>query len=391
MNRNAAKLLSGARRYVGPRLPEWARDLLREARVARFLPLELSSSQTSDLTDLQVDAVTDIPTPIIDLSTVDDPIAMIQSTPEFSECDTYFAGSSASRRALVSAASQALLYCLLRNMRPNDVVEIGTYKASTTEALCRAMHANGYGLVHTVDPFGGSTVPRILARWPDELRTRVRFYPTDSMSFFADAFSRAMRPGVIFVDGNHDYEFASFDIACAARLVQRSGFIVIDNISQAGPYFAAFDFLARNPTWRELGFSMERFRPQYSFDTERATIPGTDFCILSAPRYYVVGSRPEPIGEQSWHEDHDISGLRLKIGHASAGTLYVQCVLRTFGSPPKEVTVEAGLELDGAVGEVTIPLHSPWLENASVRRTVEPWLVWQGSADLELIGPPIVT
>jgi predicted O-methyltransferase YrrM len=42
--------------------------------------------------------------------------------------------------------------------------------------------------------------------------------------------------GLVLVDGSHEYEFASFDIDAAPKRLERGGFIVIDNVSQAGPY-----------------------------------------------------------------------------------------------------------------------------------------------------------
>ena len=42
--------------------------------------------------------------------------------------------------------------------------------AATSEAICRALYANGAGLLHTVDPYGAEIVPPILRSWPREGR-----------------------------------------------------------------------------------------------------------------------------------------------------------------------------------------------------------------------------
>jgi predicted O-methyltransferase YrrM len=52
--------------------------------------------------------------------------------------------------------------------------------------------------------------------------------------FFMEAHRRQF--GLVLVDGSHEYEFASFDIDAAPKRLERGGFIVIDNVSQAGPY-----------------------------------------------------------------------------------------------------------------------------------------------------------
>lgn len=58
---------------------------------------------------------------------------------------------------------------------------------------------------------------------------------------------------LILIDGNHDFEFALFDLQMAARLMRPGGIVVMDNAEQSGPFYAAKQFLDRNPAWRELG------------------------------------------------------------------------------------------------------------------------------------------
>jgi hypothetical protein len=337
---------------------------------------------------IAISSSADIAYPAVNLDAAPDPIAEIIEAGEFALCVKFFAEVEAARDALMGPNSQALLFCTIRNLKPEHVFEIGTYKASTTEAICRALHANGRGILHTVDPFGGDTVPPILERWPSHLKDHVCFYPVDSMAFYAGAVQNKLRPGVVFVDGNHDYEFALFDIECAARLIRPDGFVFINNVSQPGPYFAAVDFLSRHPHWREHGSSAERYRPQYPFDRSRTAVPQTDFCVLRAPRQISIGIRPMTPGEQSW-TDSQVRGISVSIARPATGALYVQCVFRTFGSPPSETTVEQTLELSGGIGDVRVDFDSSFRpEDVLLQRRVEPWLTWDGEGELELTGEP---
>ena len=95
--------------------------------------------------------------------------------------------------------------------------------------------------------FSGEYIAAVLNFWPPELFRHVRLHMKDSMAFFGDMERQRIHPELVFVDGNHDYEFAAFDIACGARLLAPGGFIVVDNVAQPGPFFAARDFLAANP------------------------------------------------------------------------------------------------------------------------------------------------
>src|SRR5580704_6189044 len=245
---------------VAARAGASAADALR--RKANELEIRLDGLHKG----LTIKPVADIPFPGLDLTASGDPIAAIMASPEFSEATAFFADNPVAERSLIPPQAQAILYCLIRNQRPDHVFEIGSYKAGTTEALCRALYANGKGVAHTVDPFRGDYVAAVLKCWPPELLGHVRLHAVDSMAFYKDMERQRVQPGIVFVDGNHDYEFAAFDIAYGARLIQRSGFIFVDNIAQPGPYFAACDFLAANPDWRELGSAAANYDGGKAFD-----------------------------------------------------------------------------------------------------------------------------
>jgi hypothetical protein len=165
-----------------------------------------------------------------------------------------------------------------------------------------------------------------------------------------------MRPGIVLVDGNHDYEFALFDIQCAARLLVSGGFILVDNMSQAGPYWAVMDFMAGNREWARCPVRVADAEPTKAFAPGRTSVPDTDLEILRAPPTLIVGGRPTTFGEVLW-ENSRVAGLRLKIASPSTGMLDVQCVLRGFGdSEPAESMGEASEGIMGRSGDVDIVL-----------------------------------
>src|SRR5262249_10172550 len=282
----------------------------------------------------------DIPEHRLDLNKPDDPIAAIMAAPEFGGTVAFFADNPAAARSLVPADAQALLYTVIRNLIPEHVFEIGTFKAGTSEAICRALHANGRGTLHTVDPFRPQYIATILRHWPPRLLRHLHVHPTHSMAFYKDMESRGIEPDLVFVDGNHDYEFALFDITRGARYLKRAGFIFVDNIAQPGPFFAARDFLAANPGWREHGCSTAGPKQAKAFDRARTTIKNTDFMVLRAPQAYIVGKQPCNFGRSRWWSSR-ITGLRLELaGKSGSGTLHVQLVFRGFGNVPVEMIGE---------------------------------------------------
>src|ERR1051325_8487017 len=197
--------------------------------------------------------VAEIPFPRVDLAGPAEPVASIVRAPEFAQTERFFAEDIGASRSLLPVTARALLYAVVRNVNPEHVVEIGTYQGGTAEVLSRALRANGRGMLHTVSPYDAERFGPTLAQWPNELRAHATYYPVNSMAFFIRMAEQRIRPGVVLVDGNHDYEFAAFDIWSAARWMTPGGFIFIDNVSQAGPYRAALDFMTARPGWRSCG------------------------------------------------------------------------------------------------------------------------------------------
>jgi hypothetical protein len=198
---------------------------------------------------------------------------------------------------------------------------------------------------------------------------------------------QSVRPGVVFVDGNHDYEFALFDIGRAARYMTPGGFIFVDNVAQPGPFFAARDFLSANPGWREVGGSTEGYDASRSFDRKRSAIPSTDFIVLRAPSAHIVSDRPTTFGRTRWWSP-TVKGIELQLGSSAAtGLLDLQVVLRGFGVQPVEMIGETSLRLQGSSGSVSVPLEIT-AQGQFTYFTVEPWLVWRGDQPLAITAPP---
>lgn len=340
---------------------------------------------------VEVLPLSDIPFPAVDLDQSVNPVPEIMRAPEFVVSAEYFANSPAAGRSLVSADTQALLFAIIRNLRPSTVVEIGSFRCGTAEAMCRALYANESGRLFTVDPFGAGTVPGIIEWWPQELQHHVRFIPMNSAEFFMEMEKQNLQPELVFVDGNHDYEFALFDIQCAARRLARGGFICIDNISQAGPFFAAADFLKANPDWTECGTSAAQYDGSKAFDRERTGIKNTDMMVIRAPATLRVGARPTTPGEQPW-SSNTVHGLRMTLAPGNGrGCLHVQCVVRGFGKQLVEHIGETNIAVDGQSTTISASFDPPVaLDGKFIRIGVEPWLIWRGDTSLRLLEPPSI-
>ena len=342
----------------------------------------------------RVRPVEPIPSALVEMNGPADPIPAILADPAFAAATRWFA-QEPSGRSQLSPEAQALLFTLTRNLKPTHVFEIGTFLAGTSEAICRALQANGTGLLHTTDPFSLAAVPAILMKWPRELRQHVRFYHLDSMAFFMRMEQAGIRSQLSFIDGRHDYQFAMFDLSMAARTLDPGGLILLDNVSQPGPYLAALDFLRDTPGWRECGNPGGRSGDGLPFDKERARIHNSDLIALRAPSGLVVGARPVTLGERGF-DRREVRGIELTIAERSSrGTLTIQCALRGHSASPSNPGVEiigaTTLDLDGAQGRLTARFAPPLVARGEFyQMALETALVWRGEAPLRVTGPPVV-
>jgi predicted O-methyltransferase YrrM len=318
---------------------------------------------------------------------VPDLVTAIIEDPDFQNCVSFFASNSSIQNALVSPDFQALMFSMVSILKPEHVIEIGTYKASTSEAIARALRGNQFGMLHTIDPFGSKTVPPIIKLWPQELKNHLSFTVEDSMSLFGRLAKETWRPSIVFIDGNHDYEFALFDILSSARFIEPGGYIVVDNIGQPGPALALEDFLATNSNWLQLGKPPAIGKISFPFDRERTRIHNTDAAIIKAPSVVQIGKRPYTSGAIAF--DGDVyRGLSIDIQKPATGRLDVQAIFRQFSGIPSENTVERSINIESAVGHRIVEIKSPPNWTPTLTNSIETWLTWHGSEPLELGGHP---
>jgi len=333
--------------------------------------------QTSDVRPVR--ALSKHPTP--------PPDAPLLSTPFYKDAFDFFRNYP--ERSLMSDESRAVLFTLIRSRRPTYIAEIGTLHAGTTEVMARACWENSGGMIYTADPFGAERCPPIIAGWPKDLQKWVSFHPLSSMDFLMYLMMRRISLDMTLVDGNHDYEFALFDLQMVARLTRPGGIIVMDNAEQSGPFNAARTFLSQNPLWRELGNAIAGYNPSDPFNANRASLPDTTFIILEAPSHPAVGEGPYSWGQTETPSSR-MSGLRFALPkQKTAGTLHYHVVFRAFfddNAAPIEAKTIGRVRID-ATDATTVehafgqPLQLP----KSDKYTVEIDLSWQADAS----APPL--
>jgi len=273
-------------------------------------------------------------------------IEAASKSPQFAVLQQFF--RSFPPHSLLSDTSRALLYHLVLAKRPGRLLEIGTYQAGTSQVLAAALNRVGSGMLYTIDPFGRDTCPPIIRRWPEALQDHVRFYPFDSGILFDKAIHDGIMLDMIFIDGNHEIEYAAFDLACSARVIERGGLVVLDNVSQPGPRYATLQFMRANPEWR----------PLHTLDNG---FPGTDFFLLQAPASFIVGDVPRSFGSLNYKPGGEIHSIELEIEGEAEGTILLTVYGRAFvyEGPPEEVCRSQSFPVQTGARRAILRLDQP--------------------------------
>jgi predicted O-methyltransferase YrrM len=267
-------------------------------------------------------------------------------TPPFRAAEAMF--FSYPDRSLCRPIDRMLLYHLVRSLRPQHVVEIGTYFAAGAEVLARALWENGAGLLHTIDPYGKIRGPALIERWDERLRAHVRFYPSNSMEFFERLDARRMPLDLVFVDGNHNFESALFDLQSAAKRIRPGGIVVMDDANQSGPFWASKVFLEQNPGWTELGDCLSLASSREPFGPLPSLFEGSKFLLLKASSQIRVGRLPYSTGELPYPE-RQLAGVELSLVPGQSGELLGRAFLRGFpgGENPEQLQTLFRMEIRG--------------------------------------------
>lgn len=267
----------------------------------------------------------------------------------------------ADRASFTAFNEMALLYSLVRCLKPQLCLEVGTLFADTSRVLAEAIvDGNCPTKLVTIDPFGAHRVPGIITGWPDDLQKVVEYKPISSMDFFLE-LENARIPtgsasplGLVFVDGHHALQYALFDILSAASSLKPGGVIVIDNLEQDGPRSAAVMFLQWNPAWA-LYFD-GKLIDEASAEASISQV-NDNWGALIAPEGIQVSFLPSKLYERNL-PNRPIHGIKFNITKISKpGTLHFNLIY--LGVPDDFHITGKGLENRRVVSSLEFSLENP--------------------------------
>lgn len=198
--------------------------------------------------------------------------------------------------ALLTPPSEvAYLVEVINQFRPKVVYEIGSFFCETTKVMADAMAKKAYeGTLHTTDPYGRERCPQIIEKLPEKIKSLIKYYPFFSMEMILhlkEIEKKECFLDLTFIDGNHDLEYALFDLISVSNATNYGGCIVIDNIENRPTRLALKTFLSLFPWWTCLLDGEYVEACSLDENIERISLrENTIWAVLIAPQDNIVGT-----------------------------------------------------------------------------------------------------
>jgi predicted O-methyltransferase YrrM len=162
--------------------------------------------------------------------------------------------------ANISSENSEALYRFLLQRRPTLVVEVGMAYGVSTLTILSALQANGVGHLISIDPYIGWPTGRIVALHQISRAGLSHLHEhrhACSHESLPKLLAEGQRPDVVYIDGNHNFDYAFTDFFFADKLLPVSG-VVAFNDSGWRSVFKVIRFLKRYRKYRELDVGLPR-------------------------------------------------------------------------------------------------------------------------------------
>ena len=128
--------------------------------------------------------------------------------------------------------SGALVYGLVRLLKPETAIEIGTFKGYTSICIGQALEDNKKGKLYTMDPFEMEIVKIAINK--SGLKKRINYINDYSHNVIPKL--GLQRVDFVLIDGDHSYESVKRDFELVKNLIPSGGTIIFhDTVWFEGP------------------------------------------------------------------------------------------------------------------------------------------------------------
>lgn len=162
--------------------------------------------------------------------------------------------------ANVSALNGEALRRLVIERHPQLVIEIGMAYGVSTLYILAGLQQNGVGRLISIDPYIGWPTGRLVALH-QIARAGVSHLHEHRHEFsykaLPELLAAGVKPDLVYIDGNHNFDYAFTDFFFADKLIPVGGVIAF-NDSGWRPVFKVIRFLSKFRKYRELDVGLPR-------------------------------------------------------------------------------------------------------------------------------------
>jgi hypothetical protein len=163
--------------------------------------------------------------------------------------------------ANISAENSRALYKFVVRRRPKLVVEIGMGYGVSTLSILWALQENGAGRLVSIDPYIGWANWAAGSHVPDRASGRLpppsQHLHECSHSALPKLLAEGLRPDLVYIDGNHNFDYVFVDVFFADKLLQPDGVIGFNDAGWRS-VSKAIRFLRAYRRYRELDAGFPR-------------------------------------------------------------------------------------------------------------------------------------
>lgn len=168
----------------------------------------------------------------------------------------------------IRRVSSFAIYCIVRALAPESVLETGVANGESTVVLLNAIRRNGTGRLYSIDidPSVGSLVSQEeKTNWTLLLLDRDRFRPRAALR---KLISEVPAPGLMIHDSDHGYDWQLSELEEFGRVYRPGSILAVDDADNS---YATIDFCKAH-----------RFTPLIILDGTKA------FCLMTRPEGRVL-------------------------------------------------------------------------------------------------------
>ena len=126
----------------------------------------------------------------------------------------------------INAYGGEALYCIVKLLKPDVVIETGVSAGVSTSYILRAMRDNKRGMLYSID-VPGDVESGILV--PESLRDRWKLILGESKELLPSLLGRLMQVDIFIHDSDHSYENMIFEFETTWPFIRAGGVLVSDD------------------------------------------------------------------------------------------------------------------------------------------------------------------